>query len=63
MPEYRVSSTGPDHDKRFEAEVFLKDKFMGIGTGRSKKQAEQAAAKEALVSLSELAASGDARTP
>lgn len=63
MPEYQVSSTGPDHDKRFEAEVFLKGKFMGIGTGRSKKQAEQAAAKEALVALSELAAPGDAGTP
>jgi ribonuclease-3 len=63
MPEYRVSSTGPDHDKRFEAEVFLKGTFMGTGTGRSKKQAEQAAAKEALVELSRLAAAGDARTP
>lgn len=63
MPEYRVSSTGPDHDKRFEAEVFLKGNFMGTGTGRSKKQAEQAAAKEALVELSRLAAAADARTP
>lgn len=63
MPEYRVSSTGPDHDKRFEAEVFLKGTFMGTGTGRSKKQAEQAAAKEALVELSRLAAAADARTP
>lgn len=62
MPEYRVSSTGPDHDKRFEAEVFLKGNFMGTGTGRSKKQAEQAAAKEALVELSRLAAAADART-
>jgi ribonuclease-3 len=63
MPEYRVSSTGPDHDKRFEAEVFLKGTFMGTGTGRSKKQAEQASAKEALDALSELAAPGDAGTP
>jgi ribonuclease III len=63
MPEYRVSSSGPDHDKRFEAEVFLKGNFMGTGTGRSKKQAEQAAAKEALVELSRLAAASDARTP
>jgi ribonuclease-3 len=63
MPEYRVSSTGPDHDKRFEAEVFLKGTFMGTGTGRSKKQAEQASAKEALDALSEQAAPGDAGTP
>jgi ribonuclease-3 len=53
MPEYRVSSAGPDHDKRFEADVFLKGVFMGSGTGRSKKQAEQASAKEALEHLSE----------
>ena len=63
MPVYRVSSTGPDHDKRFEAEVFLEGRFMGIGTGRSKKQAEQASAKEALAALSQLAAPGDAGTP
>ncbi|HVL51486.1 MAG TPA: ribonuclease III [Actinomycetota bacterium] len=68
MPEYRVSSSGPDHDKRFRAEVFLADVSMGSGTGRSKKQAEQAAAKEALVRLAEKHGralgdrGGDART-
>jgi ribonuclease III len=68
MPEYRVSSAGPDHDKRFEADVFLNGDFMGSGTGRSKKQAEQAAAKEALDHLTggtspagEEAAATDAR--
>ncbi|HYN98105.1 MAG TPA: ribonuclease III [Actinomycetota bacterium] len=62
MPEYRVSSTGPDHDKRFAADVFLKGAFMGAGTGRSKKQAEQAAAKEALAELSGSTVPGDAGT-
>ena len=52
-PEYRVSASGPDHDKRFDAEVFLKGAHLGSGAGRSKKQAEQAAAKEALTRLLE----------
>jgi ribonuclease III len=43
-----VGETGPDHDKRFHAEVHLNSNVIGKGTGRSKKQAEQAAAKEAL---------------
>ncbi|HEX2052663.1 MAG TPA: ribonuclease III [Actinomycetota bacterium] len=51
-PEYRVSAFGPDHDKRFEAEVYLNGSHRGSGTGRSKKQAEQAAAREALEYLS-----------
>ncbi len=63
LPEYRVSSTGPDHDKRFEAEVFLVGAFLGRGTGRSKKQAEQAAAKEALAARSPATPPTDARTP
>ncbi len=53
MPEYRVTASGPDHDKRFDAEVFVKGDYMGSGIGRSKKQAEQAAAKEALTQLAE----------
>lgn len=51
-PQYRVSAFGPDHDKRFEAEVYLAGTHRGSGTGRSKKQAEQAAAREALEQLS-----------
>jgi ribonuclease-3 len=51
LPEYRVSSTGPDHAKTFTASVFIGGTELGAGNGRSKKEAEQAAAKEALVQL------------
>ncbi|MBE6838259.1 MAG: ribonuclease III [Ruminococcus sp.] len=40
--------TGPDHDKAFVVDVMLNSNVIGKGEGRSKKQAEQMAAKEAL---------------
>ncbi|MCL2819866.1 MAG: ribonuclease III [Oscillospiraceae bacterium] len=40
--------TGPDHDKSFEVEVKTGDKIIGTGMGKSKKLAEQEAAKAAL---------------
>ena len=43
-----ASQTGPDHDKHFVVEVHLNSNCIGSGEGHSKKQAEQAAAKEAL---------------
>ncbi len=43
-----VGETGPDHDKTFSVEVHLNSNVIGRGTGRSKKLAEQQAAKEAL---------------
>ncbi|MGN0531847.1 MAG: ribonuclease III [Eubacterium sp.] len=43
-----VGEHGPDHDKRFDVEVHLNSNVIGRGTGRSKKQAEQEAAREAL---------------
>ena len=47
--EYRmVSESGPDHDKHFVAEVLLNSNAIGRGGGRSKKEAEQQAAREAL---------------
>lgn len=39
---------GPDHDKRFVVEVCLNSNVIGKGKGKSKKEAEQLAAKEAL---------------
>ncbi len=48
LPIYRVVSKGPDHDKRFSAEVFIEGRPVGAGSGRTKKQAEQAAAEAAL---------------
>lgn len=47
-PVYRiVHESGPDHSKIFEAEVYISSDAVGSGQGRSKKEAEQAAAKEA----------------
>ena len=43
-----VEESGPDHDKRFKVEVHLNSNVIGTGIGRSKKSAEQMAAKEAL---------------
>lgn len=43
-----VEEKGPDHDKRFVVEVRLNSNVIGKGEGRSKKNAEQMAAKEAL---------------
>jgi ribonuclease III len=51
LPTYRISSSGPDHDKRFSAHVFVDGDLCGVGSGRSKKEAEQNAAREALDSL------------
>ncbi|MCL2055808.1 MAG: ribonuclease III [Oscillospiraceae bacterium] len=43
-----AGETGPDHDKLFIADVLLNSNVIGRGEGRSKKSAEQMAAKEAL---------------
>ena len=43
-----IAESGPDHDKRFTVEVHLNSNILGTGIGKSKKLAEQAAAKEAL---------------
>jgi ribonuclease-3 len=51
LPRYEVREEGPDHAKRFQATVFIGDEECGSGEGRSKKQAEQAAAQRAWRSL------------
>ncbi len=43
-----VGESGPDHNKRFDVEVHLNSNVIGKGHGRSKKTAEQEAAREAL---------------
>ncbi len=49
VPRYKVKrEDGPDHDKLFTIEVFIKDEMLGMGKGNSKKKAEQIAAKNAL---------------
>ncbi len=53
-PNYRVEKTkGPEHDKIFLVNVLVDGAAYGRGRGRSKKDAEQMAAKEALSRLSE----------
>jgi ribonuclease-3 len=51
-PRYRVvAEVGPDHAKRFEVEVELRGEVVGRATGRSKKDAEQGAARLAIEAL------------
>lgn len=51
LPSYELSESGPDHDKRFCARVHLGGEALGEGEGRSKKEAEQAAATAAFARL------------
>lgn len=46
-PEYEITESGPDHDKSFMACVLLGDEKFPVGKGKSKREAEQAAAKSA----------------
>lgn len=55
IPKYRlVKESGPDHQKVFEVNLFIGDELYGVGSGYSKKSAEQEAAKEALFKLSKI---------
>jgi ribonuclease-3 len=47
LPRYEVEGTGPDHARRYRARVLIGDTERGVGEGRSKKDAEQAAARGA----------------
>ena len=46
-----VGEAGPDHDKHFDVEVSLNGQVIGVGSGSSKKRAEQMAAKAALETM------------
>lgn len=49
LPQYTtVRESGPDHQKQFEVELTLSGEVVGVGRGRTKKEAEQMAAKQAL---------------
>jgi ribonuclease-3 len=52
IPEYKViNQEGPEHNKLFTVEVSINERALGIGKGRTKKQAEQEAASNALKNL------------
>jgi ribonuclease-3 len=53
LPQYKVQENCQETDagKRFQAEVWLKDNCLGKGIGRTKKAAQQAAAKVAFLAL------------
>lgn len=54
VPVYRLTAEkGPDHDKLFSVEVLIKDKVAGSASGKSKKLAENEAARRALESIDE----------
>ena len=58
-PSYKVlRESGPDHEKSFEVAAMIGEVRYGQGVGKSKKEAEQAAAKEALEALQTKARSG-----
>lgn len=53
LPEYKViKQEGEEHEKVFTIDVFIEGKRFGRGTGKSKKEAETFAAREALLKLS-----------
>ncbi len=52
VPRYVImKEDGPDHDRTFTVEVFLRNERRGTGSGKNKKEAEQAAANQALAEL------------
>lgn len=58
-PCYRLAEeSGPAHARKYRFQVLVADKVVGVGEGRSKKMAQQAAAAEALKQLSELPVQG-----
>ncbi|OGI03969.1 MAG: ribonuclease III [Candidatus Melainabacteria bacterium GWF2_37_15] len=60
LPDYKiVEEKGPAHDRTFGIEVLVNDELLGYGTGKSKKEAQQQAAKMALSALSLLEDEGE----
>jgi ribonuclease-3 len=54
-PQYHVlKESGPDHDKQFQASVTIAGEVKGLGWGKSKKEAEQEAAKNALEEINKM---------
>ena len=59
VPEYRIAEEGPDHSKLFTATAVIGGRPLGSGDGRTKKEAEQKAARLAWQALTAEAAAGD----
>lgn len=54
-PTYKVTEEiGPDHDRSFKVGVFINEKMVGEGSGKSKQLAEQEAAKNALANFDKI---------
>ena len=52
LPIYKtISESGPDHNKKFEVGVFLNNNKLAVGIGKTKKEAGQEAARNALIAL------------
>ena len=47
----KIGESGPDHNKTFQYAVYIGEEKFGIGTGRTKKAAEQSAAYESILKL------------
>jgi ribonuclease-3 len=60
VPHYEVEGSGPDHARRYLATVYVAGQRLGTGEGRSKKDAEQVAARVAWDSLEVERGGGDA---
>ena len=58
-PDYQVDTAGPDHARVFTARVVIGTEILGAGTGSSKKEAEQAAARQAVLALNHSPATSD----
>jgi ribonuclease-3 len=54
VPSYRITATGPDHDREFTAAAMVMDTEYGTGVGRTKKEAEQKAPSAAWNALDAL---------
>ncbi len=56
VPKYRMTDeSGPDHNKTFQVNILIDGEVYGSGSGKSKKEAEQNAAREALEKLDQKA--------
>ena len=63
VPEYVVEEEGPDHEKLFTAHVVVGGTDYGVGTGRSKKEAEQQAAEVAWTAIRTILGEGNDSKP